>query len=237
LSETSLTTIEHSTFYGCTGLTSVVFPNGLESIGREAFYGCSNLVSMAFPDALLTIRESAFRGCSSLVSVTFPEGLTTIGKYAFSECNSFVSVTLPASLRYGGSGSAFTTRAPGRRATDRDGICSNIESVTYAGNYYVVRNTSQGPISLWKAPDADNIEEDSSSSDSEEGENFLELSNVLLKILGKSYHKLARPRTRHAVTLIGVFLARTSFTRILKSKSNQLFSMKVVPLMMELRDV
>jgi hypothetical protein len=221
LSETSLTTIEHSTFYGCTGLTSVVFPDGLESIGREAFYGCSNLVSMAFPDALLTIRESAFRGCSSLVSVTFPEGLTTIGKYAFSECNSLVSVTLPASLRYGGSGSAFTTRAPSKR-TDRDGICSNIESVTYAGNYYVVRNTSQGPISLWKAPDADNIEEDSSSSDSEEdssssdseeGENFLELSNVLRKILGKSYHKLARPRTRYAVTLVGVFLARTSFTR------------------------
>lgn len=50
-------------FVNCSGLTSVILPSSIKSIGRYSFYGCSNLNSVAFPDNLLEIGKRSFDGC------------------------------------------------------------------------------------------------------------------------------------------------------------------------------
>ena len=45
----SVKTIEGGAFYNCTGLTSVVIPNSVQSMGIETFAGCSNLKSLTIP--------------------------------------------------------------------------------------------------------------------------------------------------------------------------------------------
>lgn len=45
----SVKTIEGGAFYNCTGLTSVVIPDSVQSMGIETFAGCSNLESLTIP--------------------------------------------------------------------------------------------------------------------------------------------------------------------------------------------
>jgi hypothetical protein len=58
-----------TTFRECTGLTSVVIPDRITSIGRGAFCLCSNLASVVIPAGVTEIDEAAFYGCKNLVSV------------------------------------------------------------------------------------------------------------------------------------------------------------------------
>lgn len=90
--------IGENAFRGCSGMTSVVFPNTLTSIDANAFRDCSNLVTADMPDVLLSIGTSAFHGCSRLSSVYISEDLTSIGWNAFFGCSSLTSVTIPNSV-------------------------------------------------------------------------------------------------------------------------------------------
>ena len=85
-------------FEGGKCLKSIVFPEGLETIGERAFQECTSLKSIVFPEGLETIGKSAFRECTSLESIVFPEGLETIGERAFQECTSLAEVELPRGL-------------------------------------------------------------------------------------------------------------------------------------------
>ncbi len=78
-------------------LQSIVFNDGLETIGEYAFRNCQNLTSVALPIGLTTIEGSAFDICSTLASVIFPSTLQTIGNKAFSGCP-ISSVSLPTGL-------------------------------------------------------------------------------------------------------------------------------------------
>ncbi|MCH5152083.1 MAG: leucine-rich repeat domain-containing protein [Clostridiales bacterium] len=53
--------IPAGTFRG-TGITSVVIPNGVTSIGEEAFENCVNLTSITIPDSVTYIGANAFTG-------------------------------------------------------------------------------------------------------------------------------------------------------------------------------
>lgn len=61
-----LTEIKNYTFAGCMGLTSITFPDGLESIGKGAFDGCESIESIysyaAVPPA---ISDDSFSGISN----------------------------------------------------------------------------------------------------------------------------------------------------------------------------
>ena len=85
-------------FYGCKGLTSVMIPNSVTSIGVCAFYGCSGLTSVTIPDSVTSIGSYAFYGCSELTSVTIPDSVTSIGDDAFGYCSGLTSVTIPDSV-------------------------------------------------------------------------------------------------------------------------------------------
>ena len=128
----SVTSIGGSTFYGCSGLTSVTIPNSVTSIGTYAFSGCSDLskvtlnstiVSRSYNhsstienifgsqvkeyilgDDVASIGNYAFDGCSGLMSVIIPNSVTSIGSYAFSGCSGLTSVTIPNSMTSVGEG-------------------------------------------------------------------------------------------------------------------------------------
>ena len=115
----SVTSIGGNAFDGCTGLTSVIIPNGVTSIGWGAFKGCTGLTSITIPNSVTGIGDDAFygcigltsitllnsiigngtfAGCTSLTSITIPNSVTSIGEYAFSGCTGLTSVTIPNSV-------------------------------------------------------------------------------------------------------------------------------------------
>ena len=53
------------------GLTNIVIPNGVTSIGDEAFSHCGRLVKVTIPNSVTSIGVYAFYRCSSLTDVNF----------------------------------------------------------------------------------------------------------------------------------------------------------------------
>ena len=63
------------------GITSVVIPNTVTSIGKYAFYD-NRLVELTIPSSVKTIGENAFNQ-NQLTSITFPSTPITIASSAF----------------------------------------------------------------------------------------------------------------------------------------------------------
>ena len=87
--------IPNYAFNGCSSLTSITIPDSVIAIGNNAFYGCSSLTSINIPDSVMMIGAYTFRGCSSLTSINIPDSVTFIGIYAFYGCTSLVSLYIP----------------------------------------------------------------------------------------------------------------------------------------------
>ena len=88
----NVTSIGYSAFYGCICLTSLTLPSSVTSIGSSAFEACYGLFSLTLPSSVTEIGESAFRGCCSLASLTLPSSVTSIGKSAFEGCSGLTSI-------------------------------------------------------------------------------------------------------------------------------------------------
>ena len=103
----SITTIEKSAFYGCTGLSgNLTIPNSVTTIGESAFLKCSGFTgNLTIPNSVKTIEKLAFRGCTGFKGdLTIPNSVTTIGNFAFSYCTGFTGdLSLPKSLEVVGS--------------------------------------------------------------------------------------------------------------------------------------
>ena len=108
----SLTAINFSAFWGCSGLSSVTIPNSVTTIGQYAFYECSGLTSITIPNSVTTIRDYAFYG-SGLNSVTIPNSVTSIGAYAFDGCDIEIVVSLMEDpFRIPGKNRMYSTFSP-----------------------------------------------------------------------------------------------------------------------------
>ena len=94
----SLTSIGDCAFLLCSGLTSITFPESLTSIGDYAFSNCTNLTSMTIPNMVTSIGHCAFFGCNSLTSITIPDSVISIGDLAFFSCSSLTSMMISASV-------------------------------------------------------------------------------------------------------------------------------------------
>lgn len=57
------------------GVTEVVIPDGVTSIGDYAFARCSSLTSIVILTGVTSIGEKAFFDCSSLISLRIPAHL------------------------------------------------------------------------------------------------------------------------------------------------------------------
>ena len=94
----AVTTIGDGAFTWCTGLTSIVIPNSVESVGNRTFWNCSNLKSIELSQSITSIGDYTFSNCTSLSSFKIPDLVENIGTGAFSSCSSLSSVELPATL-------------------------------------------------------------------------------------------------------------------------------------------
>ena len=96
-----ITEIKDNAFYGCTGISELIFedttenPSDCISIGTNAFYECNGITSnIVFPKKMHSIGNNSFYGCSNILGVTLPNELTTLGEYAFYECSNLTGELL-----------------------------------------------------------------------------------------------------------------------------------------------
>ena len=90
--------ILYGAFDDCSGLTSIIIPNSVTSIGDHAFDNCSGLTSITIPDSVTSIGDYAFSDCSGLTSITIPDSVTSIGDRAFQNCSGLTSITIGDSV-------------------------------------------------------------------------------------------------------------------------------------------
>ena len=95
----NVTGVGAKAFYKCTGMTSVVLPEGLKSIAKEAFYGCTALPAITIPSTVTEILSYAFYNCKALTSVNLAaaNGIKNTLS-AFDGCEKLESATLPATI-------------------------------------------------------------------------------------------------------------------------------------------
>ena len=96
-----LTSISSNSLYSfkdCTGLTSIVLPSSVQSIGSSAFSGCTGLMSIEIPEGVASIDSCVFSGCSSLTSIVLPSSVQSIGSSAFQNCAGLTRLEIPESV-------------------------------------------------------------------------------------------------------------------------------------------
>ena len=89
-------TATNTLLFGCQG--SFV-PDGVEKIANRAFVGCDGLTALILPTTVKTIGDFAFDTCPLLASVKLNEGLESIGTQAFCRCSALDAITLPSTLK------------------------------------------------------------------------------------------------------------------------------------------
>ncbi|MDA9832907.1 leucine-rich repeat domain-containing protein, partial [Gammaproteobacteria bacterium] len=96
-----VTSIGHGAFIGCTGLMQITLPAGVMSIGPYAFKGCNGLTHIYLPAGLTSIYDCAFQYCTGITEIHFSERsqLTSIGEDAFYGCRGLMQIHLPAGLK------------------------------------------------------------------------------------------------------------------------------------------
>lgn len=79
-------------FAGCTNITEVFVPEGVEAIGFSAFNGCRALTAIALPESLTEIGPFAFDGCCRLLSVSLPDSVQELPPKTFAFCGNLRQV-------------------------------------------------------------------------------------------------------------------------------------------------
>ncbi|MBQ8111285.1 MAG: leucine-rich repeat domain-containing protein [Clostridia bacterium] len=92
-----MTSIGNSAFAYC-GITDLIIPNTVTTVGAYAFRGCSQLKNVLISHGLSKIANECFYYCESLQEIVIPDGISDIGDYAFYNCSSLKRIVLPDSV-------------------------------------------------------------------------------------------------------------------------------------------
>lgn len=76
-----------------TGITSMLIPNSVDTIGGFAFYGCTALTSVELGNGVKYIHMHTFRACSNLETVKIGTGMIKMDYYVFADCPLLTDVT------------------------------------------------------------------------------------------------------------------------------------------------
>lgn len=94
---------ETAAFERCTGLESVVLPEGMTSLPPYMFSQCTSLRTVQFFESLKEVGDSAFYKCTALEHIELPDSVTTIHNNAFSGCTALYQALLGANIETLGS--------------------------------------------------------------------------------------------------------------------------------------
>lgn len=94
LTNVPITAIDDYEFDGCTGLTQIILPQRLTTLGKFAFRNCKSLTTITLPETVTSIGESAFDACVSLETLTIPNSVNNISKGAFGGCTSLKNMAI-----------------------------------------------------------------------------------------------------------------------------------------------
>ena len=95
----TITSIGMSAFSGCSNLDNITIPGGVTSIENSTFSGCTSLIHITIPNSVTRIENNAFSGCAGLTNIDFlPNSITNIGMYMFSNCTGLVNITIPSNI-------------------------------------------------------------------------------------------------------------------------------------------
>lgn len=95
--EYPVTSIGMCAFGGCRGVTSVIIPNTVKSIGELAF-SSTQITSIDLPSSVTFIGKYAFNRCELLSTIVIPDSVTFLGEMAFQGCIELTSVIIGNSL-------------------------------------------------------------------------------------------------------------------------------------------
>ncbi len=81
-------------FDKCISLQGIFIPNTVKIINCGAFSGCSGLTTVTLPEGLEKIWEGAFTDCTSIQRIILPDTVKLIQKWAFIHCSGLTAVSL-----------------------------------------------------------------------------------------------------------------------------------------------
>jgi len=124
--DTNVVSIGYEAFSGCTSLTSITLPVGLESISGSAFLTCSSLTSIVIPDSVTSLGNHLLESCSLLSSVTLPTNIGDVPEHLCADCPNLTSIVIPDSVTHVG-GLAFAN-------------CTSLTSITISSSLTNIDN-------------------------------------------------------------------------------------------------
>lgn len=89
----------HGSAFAGTGLTEMVIPNSVDSIGENLYASCASLEKAVWPDKFTYIPGMFFMGCAKLSHLELSANIDSIGTFAFGMCNSLTEVTIPEKVK------------------------------------------------------------------------------------------------------------------------------------------
>ena len=92
----SVTSIGDSAFYR-SPVTSITLSRNITNLGETIFFYAS-LTSVTIPNGLTNLGYAMFEGCTNLTNVVFPNSVIGLGELAFASCGSLSNITLPDNI-------------------------------------------------------------------------------------------------------------------------------------------
>ena len=92
--------IGSAAFYGCNYLEKIVLPKSITKLGENIFYDCTKLQSLKIlSDKLTYIPNDFCLKCQGLTDILIPTSIQTIGESAFRETKSLNSLVIPQNVK------------------------------------------------------------------------------------------------------------------------------------------